>query len=232
MRCKQTQRGLTLVELLVAISVLAFVAVLGWRGLDSIVRARVALNTDLAQTRGLQLAFAQLQNDSDNLVTPSPLAGRGPISAKEGNLTLIRTVFAYNQPSQLQVISYRLKNGVLTRHQSTPTRDLAELENAWQAMTSGSDAIAGVELQSGVSAMTMRLWPRNGGGWIEDPGSNGSDQSVLSDADPNSFEARRSRAGAAAIAATSPAQWTGLEVALQLTGSESSMTKVFLLGTV
>jgi general secretion pathway protein J len=35
------QRGLTLIELLVAISVLAFVAVLGWRGLDSIVRARV-----------------------------------------------------------------------------------------------------------------------------------------------------------------------------------------------
>ena len=29
-------RGLTLVELLVAISVLAFVAILGWRGLDGL----------------------------------------------------------------------------------------------------------------------------------------------------------------------------------------------------
>ncbi|MEN3295328.1 MAG: ral secretion pathway protein, partial [Burkholderiales bacterium] len=38
------KRGFTLVELLIAISVLAMVAVLGWRGLDSIVRARVALN--------------------------------------------------------------------------------------------------------------------------------------------------------------------------------------------
>ena len=44
-------KGLTLVELLVAISVLGFVAVLGWRGLDSIVRARIALTSDLEQTR-------------------------------------------------------------------------------------------------------------------------------------------------------------------------------------
>ena len=36
MRCSPRRRsgGLTLVELLVAISVLGFVAVLGWRGLD------------------------------------------------------------------------------------------------------------------------------------------------------------------------------------------------------
>jgi general secretion pathway protein J len=32
-----------LVELLVAITIMAVVAVLGWRGLDSIVRARVSL---------------------------------------------------------------------------------------------------------------------------------------------------------------------------------------------
>ena len=44
-------RGFTLIELLVAISVLAIVAVLGWRGLDGIVRARVALTGNLEQTR-------------------------------------------------------------------------------------------------------------------------------------------------------------------------------------
>src|SRR5665811_345320 len=64
-------KGLTLVELLVAISVLGFVAVLGWRGLDSIVRARIALTSDLEQTRGMQLAFAQLQSDCAHLVSPS-----------------------------------------------------------------------------------------------------------------------------------------------------------------
>src|SRR3569832_868263 len=57
------QTGLTLIELLVAISVLAFVAVLGWRGLDGIVRARIGLTGSMEQTRGMQLAFAQLQRD-------------------------------------------------------------------------------------------------------------------------------------------------------------------------
>ena len=50
--------GFTLIELLVAISVLGFVAVLGWRGLDSITRARESLNHELEQTRGMQLAVS------------------------------------------------------------------------------------------------------------------------------------------------------------------------------
>jgi len=46
-------RGFTLVELLVAITILAIVATLGWRGLDGIVRARIALNAQLEQSRGI-----------------------------------------------------------------------------------------------------------------------------------------------------------------------------------
>ena len=74
-------RGLTLVELLVAISVLGFVAVLGWRGLDSIVRARIALTSELEQTRGMQLAFAQLQSDCEHLASPSIMPDRVPLAA-------------------------------------------------------------------------------------------------------------------------------------------------------
>ena len=72
MRCNRvrSQAGFTLIELLVAISILAIVAVLGWRGLDSIVRSREALTSELEQTRGLQLTFAQLQSDCANTVNP------------------------------------------------------------------------------------------------------------------------------------------------------------------
>jgi general secretion pathway protein J len=221
------QRGLTLVELLVAISVLAFVAVLGWRGLDGIVRARVALNEDLEHTRGMQLAFAQLQSDCSSIVTRSPLSNnRGPIQAGPEQLVLIRTVFADNQPSRLQVVSYRVQDGRLMRQQTVPTRDLQELENSWQAMLNGSYVSDAIELQSGVASMRMRLWNNNG--W--QPAESSAAGSTSST--ENSFAEQKAMRSSQTMGATRAQQWSGLEVAMQLAGRDASMLKVFLLGSV
>lgn len=203
-------RGLTLVELLVAISVLGFVAVLGWRGLDSIVRARIALTSDLEQTRGMQLAFAQLQSDCAHLVSPSALPNRIPLAAGQGRLTLVRTVFADNQPSRLKVISYRVSDGVLTRRESVATRDLRELDTLWLSAVNDTDASQGVVLQSDVTGMAMRLWVSGSNGWR-------SDLDVLT-----------AHAGSTA----SPPLPTGLEVTMQLRGRDTGMLKIFLLGAV
>jgi general secretion pathway protein J len=201
--------GFTLIELLVAISVLAIVAVLGWRGLDSIVRGRTALNAELEQTRGMQLTFAQLESDCAHIASVSTLAGRSPLQAAQGRLTLIRTVFADFQPSRLQVISYRLRNGQLIRRESAETRDLGQLDALWQAAVSDTDTAQAVILQSDVATMTLRQW-RNG--------VNGWDNTDVAPDVSNPV-----------IAATAV---TGLEVALQLRGRDSSMIKLFLLGTV
>lgn len=202
------QRGLTLVELLVAISVLGFVAVLGWRGLDSIVRARIALTGDLEQTRGMQLAFAQLQSDCAHLASPSALPNRIPLAVEQGRLILVRTAFADNQPTRLQVITYRLKDGVLARRESAATRDLRELDALWLVAANDTDTSQAVKLQSDVTAMAMRLWVS--GGW---------------------------RAGVDALtpvagSTASPPLPTGLEVTLQLRGRDTGMQKIFLLGAV
>ena len=205
-------KGLTLVELLVAISVLGFVAVLGWRGLDSIVRARIALTSDLEQTRGMQLAFAQMQSDCAHLVSPSTLPVRVPLAVEQGRLTLVRTVFTDNQPSRLQVIAYRVKEGVLTRRESAATRDLRELYSLWLAAANDTDMTQAVVLQTGVAALTMRLWSSDGKGWLA--GSVAQTPSAV--------------AGGTA----SPLVPTGLEVAMQLQGREASLLKIFLLGAV
>lgn len=162
-------RGLTLVELLVAISVLGLVATLGWRGLDSIVRSRIALVGDLEQTRGMQLAFAQLQSDCAHLASPSALPNRVPLAVEEGRLMLVRTVFSDNQPSRLQVITYQVRGGVLTRRESALTRDLRELDSLWLAAANDTATAQAVTLQTGVAALTMRLW--DGNGWRTDAGS-------------------------------------------------------------
>jgi general secretion pathway protein J len=201
-------KGLTLVELLVAISVLGFVAVLGWRGLDSIARARIALTSDLEQTRGMQLAFAQLQSDCAHLADLSVLPNRVPLAVGQGQLTLVRTVFADNQPSRLQVISYRVDGGVLTRRESPATRDLRILDTLWQAALNDSDTGQAVKLQSDVAAMTMRLWIN--GGWRREA------------------DAVITTGGATAT----PSVPTGLEVTMQLRGHDTGMLKIFLLGAV
>ena len=201
-------KGLTLVELLVAISVLGFVAVLGWRGLDSIVRARIALTSDLEQTRGMQLAFAQLQSDCAHLASLSVLPNRVPLTIGQGQLTLVRAVFADNQPSRLQVISYRVDDGVLTRRESPATRDLRELDTLWQAALKDTDTGQSVKLQSDVAAMTMRLWIN--GGWRTEA------------------DAAITTVGSTAA----PSVPTGLEVTMQLRGHDTGMLKIFLLGAV
>ena len=220
MRNKLAHSGLTLVELLVAISVLGFVAVLGWRGLDGIVRARISLTNDMEQTRRLQLTFAQLQSDCAHLASPTILPNRLPLVVGQGRLSLVRTVFADQQPTRLQVITYRISDGVLTRNESIATRNLNELDNL--LLTSAIDfdstqtsaysqtvKLQAVKLKSGVDAMTLRVW------------SEGSWRAI----DLNAPTAPPS-------SLTNPVIPTGLEVGLRLNGRDNGILKIFLLGAV
>jgi general secretion pathway protein J len=202
-----TRRGFTLVELLVAISILAIVAVLGWRGLDSIVRARSSLTTQMETTRGMQLAFAQLQSDCEHITRPEVLNGRPFLLTGNDRITLVREVFTENQPSRLQVVAYRVINGTLMRRESNVTRDLAELDALWQAYTSDTDTSGAVGLQSGVASMQVLVWQNNG--WRQAVGTINTvaQQATGVSQDP-----------------------TGLQVALQQQGQEVPLSKFFLIG--
>jgi general secretion pathway protein J len=225
-RRKNRQKGLTLIELLIAISVLAFVAVLGWRGLDTIVRTRTALNEDLEQTRGLQLAFAQMQTDSAKIASATQLPDRSPVDIGPDRLTLVRTTGGDGQPTRLQVITYRVRDGVLTRQESIPTRDLNELQQIFSAALNNFNTSGGVVLQTGVAGMVMRVW--DGRNWQ-------SNQTSAPQASPQQPAAPGGRVSKGQIMAQGEAasrSLTGLEVALQMQRNEATMQKVFLLGAI
>lgn len=214
------QAGLTLIELLIAITVLAVVAVLGWRGLDSIVRSRVALTADMERTRGVQLAFAQLERDCANIISPEMFPNRPPLVAEQQRLVLIRKVFTENQPVRLQVVAYRVRNGVLSRRESRATRDLSELETAW-LINDDSLVREEVGLEAGVSAMTVRVWTNNAATWRP------------VDINAPQMATGTSTAVVAGIVPTANAiTLKGLEISLQLEGTTGPLTKVFLLGAV
>ena len=208
--------GFTLVELLVAIGILAMVAVLGWRGLDGIVRARVALTADMETTRGMQLAFAQMENDCDHAAGADLMDGRPSLLWDTDRLTLVRKVFVENEPSRLQVVSYRVVAGQLVRRESPGTRDLIQIEQLWQAIS--SDAAAenspSVVLQVGVVGMQVRGWQNNV--WRDEPTAvAGGDTTAPPEGEPVPKRQQDP---------------TGLQVALTVQGLTQPMVKAFLLG--
>jgi general secretion pathway protein J len=202
-------RGFTLIELLIAITVLAMVAALGWRGLDGIIHAREQLTANLEETRGMQLTFAQLQNDCANVAPLSVIGARPQLLADSERIRLVRTVYADGQPSQLEVVVYRLDNGTLTRRESAVTRDLHKLDGLWQATADDTDTESQpVVLQTGLSGMNMRTWV-GAGPW--QAGATGPTAAPVQGqvGNPNALK--------------------GLEVSLE-GKSGSIMLKVFLIG--
>ena len=60
-------RGFTLIEVLVAISVMALMALMSWRGLDGMLRTQSSLQSRSDEIRTLQAGLAQWQTDLDQL---------------------------------------------------------------------------------------------------------------------------------------------------------------------
>jgi general secretion pathway protein J len=168
---RRRARGMTLVELMVAVVALSLMTVLGWRALDGILRARGALSEQLVQLRGHQLAFAQMEADCARLVRSALFDARPTLSATPGRLMLLRGVDEDGGPDRLQIVVYRNDGGVLTRSTSAATRDLGQLHAAWQAALAGVDGFDGVALDARVAAFELKTW--SGGAWQDDGAAAG-----------------------------------------------------------
>jgi general secretion pathway protein J len=125
MQSRQVSRGFTLVEVLVALVVMATMAGMAWRGIDALVRSREIAQVRLAQTARLQTVLAQWEvdlravQDSHSIVEPLSFDG--------GNLVLTRQA-----PAGLQVVVWSLREGSLWRWESPALRTVQDLEDQRQ----------------------------------------------------------------------------------------------------
>ncbi|RKF50615.1 type II secretion system protein J [Paraburkholderia fungorum] len=147
------QSAFTLIEMLVAIALLALVAVLCWRGLDATIRTREDVVSHLTRTRNLARYFSQLQFDTLNMAAPQEIGG-APLRILPNELVIVRHLGIGNGPTRLQIVRYQLKNRQLLRSASTPLTTLTEVKDAALHM----DGFAGVVALDDVRSMNVFVW--------------------------------------------------------------------------
>ena len=120
--------GFTLVELLVALFALALLAVMSWRGLDGMMRARQATESRADQVLALQTGLAQWSADLE-AITAFP-----PMAAIEWNGRVLRLTrrSSLGPEDGVRVVGWTRRNGRWLRWESPPLRTRGALNAAWQ----------------------------------------------------------------------------------------------------
>jgi general secretion pathway protein J len=205
--------GFTLVELLVAIGILALIATMGWFGLDVIIRARTNLQEMTEESKIHQITFSQMQLDCSLLVHANVVPGMQTVLTDDNKLMLIRYVDIDNEAPRLEVVEYQMRDGSLVRAVSNSTRDRSALLGYWNGMLIDSTAMSPTVLVSNIEKMSVRTWNSREGAWHQ-AGSNAPVSSGSWGRRPlRGFEGMN-----------------GIEINLLVNGQANPMSRIFFLG--
>lgn len=125
MRQRRSARGFTLVEVLVALFMMALMAALAWQGVDGVLRSRDASRD--AVDRSLLLTALMSQWETDLQMLQADTGVPSALSFDGRTLRLVRR----SPEGAVQLVAWSLTDRVWQRWASAPTTRLAELQQAW-----------------------------------------------------------------------------------------------------
>ena len=156
---KRVSRGFTLVELLVAIAVMAVLSLMSWRAIDGMSRTQAYTRERADVQAELQGALGQWVADLD-AVLPQPDLNAIDFDGRVLRLVRRDTLDTPVQSQGLRVVAWtrHASNGQWARWQSAPLRERGELQAAWQQATQWAQAARDETIAGEVRLMPLLGW--------------------------------------------------------------------------
>ena len=147
-------RGFTLVELLVALFVLALLAALSWRGLDGMMKSRQQTEAHSDQVLALQTGLAQWTADLDAITTFPPTPGL----QWNGRVLRLTRHSSMAAGDGIRVVGWALRDGQWRRWESNPITTRGELDGAWAEADRWAQAPSDAMRQHEVAITPLADW--------------------------------------------------------------------------
>jgi general secretion pathway protein J len=147
-------RGFTLVELLVALFVLALLAALSWRGLDGMMKSRQQTEAHSDQVLALQTGLAQWTADLDAITTFPPTPGL----LWNGRVLRLTRHSSLAPGDGIRVVGWALRDGQWRRWESSPVTTRGELDAAWAEADRWAQAPSDAMRQHEVAITPLAAW--------------------------------------------------------------------------
>ncbi len=148
--------GFTLVEVLVALVIMAVVAAMGWQGVAAMARARDIGAAASERTLRLSALVGQWEQDLAAIYDSPQVPG---LSFDGATLRIVRRA-----DGGVMVVAWAVRDGVWRRWASPPASRVGDLQQAWLASQQLQGPEAGqLKLVDGVTAWQVYFW--RGQGW-------------------------------------------------------------------